>query len=72
MVVPDAIGEFALGAQALERFIRRKPLRRDHERAFGVRAIERTSGKPEGDRVPEPSQVIVLPYVAYGPLTSPL
>ena len=61
MVVPGAIGECALGVQALERFVRREPLRRDHERPFGVLAIERTSGKPEGDRVPEPSQLIMPP-----------
>jgi protein phosphatase len=32
--------EFALGVEALERFIRREPLRRTHECVFGVLALE--------------------------------
>jgi protein phosphatase len=32
--------EFALGIEALERFIRREPLRRTHECVFGVLALE--------------------------------
>jgi len=32
--------EFALGIEALERFVRREPLRRTHECAFGVLALE--------------------------------
>lgn len=32
--------EFALGIEALERFIRREPLRRVHECLFGVLALE--------------------------------
>jgi len=35
-----AIGEFALGIEALERFVRREPLRRVHECVFGVLALE--------------------------------
>lgn len=32
--------EFALGIEALERFVRREPLRRVHECVFGVLALE--------------------------------
>jgi protein phosphatase len=32
--------EFALGVEALERFVRKEPLRRTHECAFGVLALE--------------------------------
>jgi protein phosphatase len=35
-----AIREFALGIEALERFIAREPLRRVHECVFGVLALE--------------------------------
>jgi protein phosphatase len=35
-----AIGEFALGIESLERFVRREPLRRIHECVFGVLALE--------------------------------
>src|SRR5476649_176830 len=35
-----ALGEFALGIEGLERFIRREPLRRVHECVFGVLALE--------------------------------
>jgi protein phosphatase len=35
-----AIGEFALGIEALERFVRKEPLRRVHECVFGVLALE--------------------------------
>lgn len=35
-----ALREFALGIEALERFARREPLRRVHECAFGVLALE--------------------------------
>ncbi len=35
-----AVGEFALGVEALERFVRREPLRRVHECVFGVLALE--------------------------------
>jgi len=35
-----ALREFALGIEALERFIRREPLRRVHECTFGVLAME--------------------------------
>jgi polynucleotide kinase-phosphatase len=35
-----ALGEFALGVEALERFVRREPLRRVHECVFGVLALE--------------------------------
>ena len=35
-----ALREFALGVEALERFIRREPLRRVHECVFGVLALE--------------------------------
>jgi protein phosphatase len=35
-----ALREFALGIEALERFVRREPLRRDHECVFGVLALE--------------------------------
>jgi protein phosphatase len=34
-----ALGEFALGIEALERFVRREPLRRVHECVFGVLAL---------------------------------
>jgi protein phosphatase len=35
-----ALGEFALGLESLERFVRREPLRRVHECVFGVLALE--------------------------------
>jgi hypothetical protein len=35
-----ALREFALGIEGLERFVRRKPLRRVHECAFAVLALE--------------------------------
>ena len=35
-----ALREFALGVEALERFVRREPLRRMHECVFGVLALE--------------------------------
>jgi protein phosphatase len=35
-----ALREFALGIEALERFIRNEPLRRVHECVFGVLALE--------------------------------
>jgi protein phosphatase len=35
-----ALREFALGAEALKRFVRREPLRRVHECVFGVLALE--------------------------------
>jgi protein phosphatase len=35
-----AVREFALGIEGLERFVRKEPLRRVHECAFGVLALE--------------------------------
>src|SRR5437016_8479168 len=35
-----ALREFALSLEALERFVRREPLRRVHECVFGVLALE--------------------------------
>jgi protein phosphatase len=35
-----ALGEFALGIEGLERFVRKEPLRRVHECTFGVLALE--------------------------------
>ena len=35
-----ALREFALGVEALERFVRREPLYRVHECVFGVLALE--------------------------------
>jgi protein phosphatase len=35
-----ALREFALGIEALERFVAREPLRRVHECVFGVLALE--------------------------------
>jgi protein phosphatase len=35
-----ALSEFALGLEAMERFVRREPLRRVHECVFGVLALE--------------------------------
>lgn len=35
-----AAREFALGIEALERFVARQPLRRTHECVFGVLALE--------------------------------
>ena len=35
-----ALREFALGVEALERFVRREPLRRVHECVFGLLAME--------------------------------
>ena len=32
--------EFALGVEALERFVRKEPLRKTHECVFGVLALE--------------------------------
>ena len=37
---------FALGIKALERFVARQPLRRIHECAFGVLALESEPGDP--------------------------
>ena len=35
-----ALQEFALGIEALERFVRREPLRKTHQCVFGVLAME--------------------------------
>jgi len=35
-----ALREFALGVEALERFVREEPLRRVHECVFGILALE--------------------------------
>jgi protein phosphatase len=35
-----AVGDFALGIEALERFVAKEPLRRIHECVFGVLALE--------------------------------
>ena len=35
-----ALREFALGIEALERFVRGEPLRRVHECVFGILALE--------------------------------
>lgn len=35
-----ALREFALGIEALERFVKKEPLRRVHECVFGVLALE--------------------------------
>jgi hypothetical protein len=35
-----ALREFALGIEALERFVNREPLRRVHECVFGILALE--------------------------------
>jgi protein phosphatase len=35
-----ALGEFALGIEGLERFVRKEPLRRVHECTFGILALE--------------------------------
>ena len=42
-----ALGEFALGIEALERFVRREPLRRIHECVFGVLALESEPVDPQ-------------------------
>jgi protein phosphatase len=41
-----AIREFALGAEAVERFVRREPLYRVHECVFAVLALESEAGDP--------------------------
>ena len=41
-----ALREFALGLEALERFVRREPLRRVHECVFGVLALESEAVDP--------------------------
>jgi len=41
-----ALREFALGVEGLERFVRREPLRRVHECAFGVLALESETVDP--------------------------
>ena len=41
-----ALQEFALGIEALERFVRREPLRRVHECVFGVLALESEAVDP--------------------------
>ncbi len=38
--IERSLGEFALGVEGLERFVRREPLRRVHECVFGVLALE--------------------------------
>ena len=35
-----ALREFALGMEGLDRFVRREPLGRTHERVFGILAME--------------------------------
>ena len=59
-----AVREFALGIEALERFVRREPLRRVHECAFAVLALESERVDPRlqkravaRPRVHEPSGV---------------
>jgi protein phosphatase len=42
-----ALAEFALGVEALERFVRREPLRRVHECVFGVLALESEPVDPQ-------------------------
>jgi hypothetical protein len=41
-----AVREFALGLEALERFVRREPLRRVHECVFGVLGLESEAVDP--------------------------
>ncbi|MCX6368982.1 MAG: hypothetical protein NTX57_20060 [Armatimonadetes bacterium] len=41
-----ALRELALGVEGLERFVRREPLRRVHECAFAVLALESESVDP--------------------------
>ena len=41
-----AIKEFALGVEALERFVAKQPLRKVHECVFGVLAMEREAVDP--------------------------
>ena len=41
-----ALREFALGVEAMERFVRREPLRRVHECVFGVLALESEAVDP--------------------------
>ena len=41
-----ALREFALGIEALERFVRKEPLRRVHEAVFGVLALESEAVDP--------------------------
>lgn len=41
-----ALQEFALGVEALERFVRKEPLRRIHESVFGVLAMESEAVDP--------------------------
>ena len=41
-----ALREFALGIEALERFVRDEPLRRVHECVFGVLALESEPADP--------------------------
>ena len=41
-----ALREFALGIEALERFVRHEPLRRIHECVFGVLALESEAVDP--------------------------
>ena len=41
-----ALQEFALGIEALERFVKKEPLRRIHESAFAVLALESEAVDP--------------------------
>ncbi len=41
-----AIREFSLGVKALERYVRKEPLRRIHECVFGVLALESEPMEP--------------------------
>ena len=41
-----ALQEFALGVEALERFVKKEPLRRVHESAFAVLALESEAVDP--------------------------
>jgi protein phosphatase len=43
-----AAREFALGVESLERFVRQGPLRRVHECAFGILALESGPVDPRG------------------------
>ena len=55
-----ALREFALGIEALERFVRKEPLRRVHECVFGVLALESARAKIIGPLLPCVRYIITL------------
>jgi hypothetical protein len=56
-----ALREFALGIEAIERFVRKEPLRRVHEAVFSVLALESEPVGGHVDQLREPRESIWRP-----------